>query len=304
VGEQREFRDGTSKPDLSSVGSSEEFDIVVLAIGFGPEKENQLSYWRNESYAQPSLAERRTTFLISGQGDGAMIDLLRVRISQYRQDRILADLFGDKHALVKRLESLRERRDTGESLFRKLEELRNGSSLASKQMQAAQEGLAHRLRSDTDAILHLLVRNLDELFSVDTMQDILPKRGVSLLALSVRRLCTSHEPVRALINRYGIQPGNIVKRHGTDRAKQLERLLPEPEFVKLKPLIDDVPGKQLRQSASRLWPGGFYGFPGPTTGMGSLGDKVRRTGVKNICPRPPSSLPIQSVAACRASWKR
>jgi hypothetical protein len=49
---------------------------------------------------QPSLDQPRRTYLVSGQGDGAMIDLLRLRVSQYRQDRILDELFRGKDGLL------------------------------------------------------------------------------------------------------------------------------------------------------------------------------------------------------------
>lgn len=44
VGEQRQPKDGAAIQEFTSLGSSEEFDIVALAVGFGPERNRQLSY--------------------------------------------------------------------------------------------------------------------------------------------------------------------------------------------------------------------------------------------------------------------
>jgi hypothetical protein len=106
VGEERNPSDGTSKAQMRAVGSSESFDVVVLAVGFGPERDGATSYWRNENLGQSSLDQPRRSYLVSGQGDGAMIDLLRLRISQYRQDRILDELFFGKNSLLTSIKSL------------------------------------------------------------------------------------------------------------------------------------------------------------------------------------------------------
>jgi hypothetical protein len=98
VGEQRNPTDGTmsAEPQMKATGNSEAFDLVVLAIGYGLERDGARSYWRNETFGQPALEQPRRAFLVSRQGDGALIDLLRLRISQYRQDRILDEIFSDK----------------------------------------------------------------------------------------------------------------------------------------------------------------------------------------------------------------
>ncbi|HWV60867.1 MAG TPA: hypothetical protein VN034_09445, partial [Sphingopyxis sp.] len=107
VGDQRAAWDGNVLgEDRSAKGQSQRFDLVVLAVGFGLEI-GQSSYWRNEVYGQPSLSQPRRSYLISGQGDGAMIDLLRLKVSQFRQDRILTELFDDKPKLITRLRAIR-----------------------------------------------------------------------------------------------------------------------------------------------------------------------------------------------------
>jgi FAD dependent oxidoreductase len=118
VGERRDPRDGTALKDthVTAIGASDNFDLVILAVGFGLERDSALSYWRNETLGQPSLDQPRCTYLVSGQGDGAMIDLLRLRISQYRQDRILEELFRGKEGL---LEAIKEHYETYSGDFHK-----------------------------------------------------------------------------------------------------------------------------------------------------------------------------------------
>jgi len=99
IGEERDSGDGTMSSQRKAVGRSQLFDLVILGIGYGLERDGATSYWRNEILGQPALDRPKQTFLVSGQGDGAFIDLLRLRISQYRQDRILDELFSRKAQL-------------------------------------------------------------------------------------------------------------------------------------------------------------------------------------------------------------
>jgi hypothetical protein len=60
-----------------------EHDVVILAVGFGVEREipyaPRLSYWRVDTLDQSPLEEgdSKLTYLISGIGDGGLIDVLR-----------------------------------------------------------------------------------------------------------------------------------------------------------------------------------------------------------------------------------
>jgi hypothetical protein len=167
VGEPREPSNGTAQPAQTAAGSSEPFDFVVMAVGFGLELDSTSSYWRNEILGQPSLNPARRTYLVSGQGDGAMIDLLRLRISQYRQDRILDELFSGKDRLLAELRTLRASLSSsdGTGLFQKFEAIQEASARTKLEFNSLLDGLKHRLRRDTDAILHLKVRNFADLFN-------------------------------------------------------------------------------------------------------------------------------------------
>src|SRR5262249_40190809 len=149
VGERRDAKDGTAfnGAQISAVGKSDSFDVVVLTVGFGVERDTTQSYWRNETIGQPSLDQPRRAYLVSGQGDGAMIDLLRLRISEFRQDRILDQLFRGKARLVSALKILNEKygkkiRTSG--LFNALEALEEDATCSAEFEQVC-EGLTRRL---------------------------------------------------------------------------------------------------------------------------------------------------------------
>jgi hypothetical protein len=86
------------KPFLLGADSEiKQFDIVILAIGFGVENFvddlDPPSYWRNDSLNQVSLEARegwRSTKenVIFGTGDGGLIDLIRCSIQEYEQDHL------------------------------------------------------------------------------------------------------------------------------------------------------------------------------------------------------------------------
>lgn len=221
-----------------------------------------------------------------------MIDLLRIRVSQYRQDRILAELFSGKPDLVQELKELKYQRDhgSGESLFRSFEELRSSDGKAGQQMYAAQQALLRRLRRDTDAILHLQVRNLEQLFGAETSRTSFQNALLTYLLYCCGGFAPSDEPEKVLVKRFGISPEDVVRRHGTERINQLARLLPADAFAHLKVVVED-PLTSPKQSGDRLWPGGYLGFPGPTSGMNDLPDEIRQRWRKEYLPEATAVIP-------------
>ena len=65
----------------------DEFDIVIVAAGLGVERTaNDLpltSYWRVDALGQPALVRTSQRIVISGAGDGALIDILRATIRDF-----------------------------------------------------------------------------------------------------------------------------------------------------------------------------------------------------------------------------
>ncbi|MBY3091701.1 NAD(P)-binding protein [Rhizobium laguerreae] len=76
--------------------ATHEFDIVVLAIGFGMENRFALtgtdtpSYWHDAGVPGAEIAGNpRPTFLVSGNGDGGLIDLIAAASATFRHDDIV-----------------------------------------------------------------------------------------------------------------------------------------------------------------------------------------------------------------------
>ncbi|WP_437962294.1 FAD-dependent oxidoreductase (plasmid) [Sorangium sp. So ce119] len=71
---------------------------VILAVGFGLERKVEgvdfHSYWQDDPLDQAPLNSLGRT-LISGTGDGGLIDALRASVRDFRHDRMIEDLVGD-----------------------------------------------------------------------------------------------------------------------------------------------------------------------------------------------------------------
>ena len=139
---------------------SESFDALILAIGFGLERPSSLgpvlSYWRNDDLSQPELdADRKRHYLISGCGDGGLVDLLRIRIREFRHDKMIEEFIGQsveqklKDDLLHVEETAHQMAARGEDpsdfLYDEYQRLRPG---------IVDEQIMGRLRQDTQATLN------------------------------------------------------------------------------------------------------------------------------------------------------
>jgi len=137
-------------------GEKRQFDIIILAIGFGGERESPkhgvASYWRNDPYAQPDLSGRQQRYLVSGTGDGGLVDLLRLRITDFREDRIGPQLAPEGSEPYKAIQELRatcykDPSTQGADLFDQARQLGRKLLLI--------DGINRRLRADTVATLQI-----------------------------------------------------------------------------------------------------------------------------------------------------
>ncbi|MBY3168698.1 FAD-dependent oxidoreductase [Rhizobium laguerreae] len=288
VGDRREPCDGTGLDTDAgdtlggaTCGSSDYFDEVFLTLGFGLEKDNQLSYWRNDFIAQPSLDEPRQVYIISGQGDGAMIDLLRASISQFRQDRILHEIFGDDPDLLKETKALAEQFAPGSSL-NTYEELKR---VFDTRGTAAVNRLRRRLRRDTSVVLRLKARTLSELFGTEFSRISFQNRVLVYLLYRCGGFMPSFEPEKRIAAEHGVPKTRIIRRHGTQRDEQLKGLLSESLYRAIEEY-----GKGTRASGPRtqtddvLWTGGYFGFPGLEGGAPNLPDERKASWRKEYLP--------------------
>ena len=80
-----------------SKGQSKRFPIVVLAVGYGIEQlqmSTTPSYWRNDDLAQSILGgkEKPKHFIVCGAGDGALIDVLRLKLTNFQHHTFIRDV--------------------------------------------------------------------------------------------------------------------------------------------------------------------------------------------------------------------
>jgi hypothetical protein len=76
---QMKLETGDQKPVITIAGRPATFDIVVLAIGFGLDnREHTFGYWADSPWDNVQFDATRRSFFVSGAGDGALTDLMRL----------------------------------------------------------------------------------------------------------------------------------------------------------------------------------------------------------------------------------
>ncbi|MFM6928028.1 MAG: hypothetical protein ACKOX6_06155 [Bdellovibrio sp.] len=82
--------------DIKPSTKSESYEIIFIATGFGVEVSDDTiantSYWRNDQNGQVPLNSRAGKYMISGNGDGAVVDFLRLTLVDYQQDQTLKNI--------------------------------------------------------------------------------------------------------------------------------------------------------------------------------------------------------------------
>lgn len=145
---------GLSPAGIKITRTDVELDAVLLAVGFGVEEGSDAlpmsSYWRNDDLDQPVLRRGpdRVRYLVSGNGDGGLIEVLRLRLRRFRLEelhRILRDSLqpAEFEDLTKQLRGWEnEAADRGDAwLWERYESLQVPAKLVSE--------LKRMLRSDT-----------------------------------------------------------------------------------------------------------------------------------------------------------
>lgn len=297
VGEKRHRSDGRILGEGAAEGMSKVYDAVVLSVGFGLET-GDTSYWRNETLGQPSLEEARRTYLISGQGDGAMIDLFRIRISQFRQDRILDELFSGRNLLLDRLRELRNKflkDETG--LFACFQALEVENLQFQSDMKAVIVALRKRLRRDTDVVLRLLVRNVAELLEPSNSKMSFQNSLLVYLLYRCGGFSPTTESEDAVCDRFGIPRNQIIERHGVKPLIQIGRSLPKGVQDKIVSKREDNPDTYGIQSSQSHWPGGYFGYEGTEEKSKNIEDATRRKWRKEYLPGP-TALIATTICGC------
>jgi hypothetical protein len=237
-------------------GSSSAFDIIILAAGFGLETVSPQypteSYWRNEQYGQPLLGGSRQPYVISGFGDGALIDLCRLTIERFRQDTILYELFDNEiDAVEGRLaDGWREQGSEADSFsfFTAIEETL---------LTRAQQEICRRIRKDTRVCLHVRgktgnVRAFQDIFGPHSS---FSSRLMTFLLYRCGAFGLSFEELDTAVLRHGAPAANVLCRYGADPMAHLRSMF--VDFSAIEDRLKEIK-KDKRQPRNRLWPPGVF----------------------------------------------
>jgi hypothetical protein len=214
-----------------------------------------ISYWRNEQNGQPVLNGTRQAYVVSGYGDGALVDLFRLTIERFRQDSILYELFDkDIDDFELNLRALYKKRgiSRGDNLFDLFSELGG-------QLETAVHKLAGRIRKDTTVILHAAGtggnKSLRKLFGPYSS---FLNRFLLFLLYRCGAFSLSFDELTATVKDFGVPTQNVLCRHGAAAKEHVIQLFTDPDSVEgaLKNLE-----QESVQSARRLWIPGY--FPPP-----------------------------------------
>lgn len=93
---------------LTLNGSEEHFDLVLLCVGFGLERQIDgvpfLSYWENDNLSRPSVrTSEQCRLLVSGTGDGALIDIARLLFADFEHGDFSRLLYSEELGAVSKV---------------------------------------------------------------------------------------------------------------------------------------------------------------------------------------------------------
>lgn len=225
-------------------------DAVIYATGFGADTNNGQSvpYWRNDDLGQPAISsEGQVSYCVSGTGDGGLVDLLRLRLLSFRQDRILGEVFeqtttrsGDPLHHI--LDGIAKQNADPRKVWQRLKD---------QEQRAAGlviDALKARLRTDTRVMLIGKKASF-----ADCLSDTTASFGNALLALLLHNIrafeycCGPLEKVREAqvlpfltVTTEEEGKRRLIIRHGTDRHEALRgQGLSEAEIKEVRRRHDD-----------------------------------------------------------------
>lgn len=242
------------------IGSwTKEFDLIIVAAGFGlevvPPQFATPSYWRNEPYGQPVFDGKQAMFLVSGYGDGAIVDLCRLAIGRFRQDRILDELFGDRLVEAeKELLPLARQDLTGRAFYDALDCALGNGTLGTK----LHDELAKRIRRDTKVILQ--ASGSGSPANSGFHQLMLPttsfaNRVLLYLLHQIGAFELTFDMLEAAVARYGVPTKNVICRHGPATLDTIRSVFVDPSSISGR--LQELARTQA-QVTTRLWDAGCF----------------------------------------------
>jgi len=278
-----------------NLGTKEKFDSIILAVGFGLELEAPLPYWRNETLGQPQLVPGKRTYLVSGHGDGALVDLFRLRISRFRQDRILVELFPENAELLNRLRKMKNELDSGslkpENLYDRFEIIAQDKTSGFDQLL---DGLRSRLRADTNAILKL---NETESFRMAFASKASFQNRVLLFALyKAGGFYPASQSEDTLRREYEISEDHVIRRHGIKPERVVEDVLDRDFYQAVGQRMSDLSEPEYQPSEIH-WTGGYWNVPSSELTGQEITEPTKRGWRQEYLPAATEALAIGFVAA-------
>ncbi len=240
----------------ASEGNGSVFQTIIVSAGFGLEQRvpsyETPSYWRNEQIAQPHLTGDKRNYVVSGYGDGALVDLCRLTIERFRQDTILYELVGSElesfeASIRDRLEGM----DPGINLFSHFRAM-DADLLA--QPRAA---LSARIRKDTSVVLHISGKDM-KTTSFSGIFGPTSSRLNRLLTYLLHRcgaFSVNLSDLDSCVRAHRATADGVLCRYGADTREHLRAIITDYEHVEAR--LDEMKREQA-QRAVRLWkPGAF-----------------------------------------------
>lgn len=238
-----------------SEGRTDTFETIIFAAGFGWERTNQFntnSYWRNEQLAQPNLTVDRSRYLVSGSGDGALIDVCRLTIERFRQDTILYELFGNTIETTEQQLRIGLASRTGASLLTYFGEIEETL------LKEPKKSLRNRLRKDTAVTLHIAGTNLKKPNDLDDIfgpTSSVLNRVLIYLLYRCGAISISRRPLDETISSAHISAHHVLCRHGCDTERHLKLIF--DDYDSMKPVFARMKAKQA-QLPERYWNPGYF----------------------------------------------
>jgi hypothetical protein len=158
------------------------------------------------------------------------------------------------------------------------------------------EDLTRRLRRDTDVILHLHKHRLAELFDDGKIKIAFQNRLLLYLLYKCGGFVPTFTEIEDVVAMHDIPEEQIIRRHGTGRDENLQKLLSKTLQNEVKKQFGDD-GRLKPQSENIHWAGGYFGFPGSQLAARTLGDDVRQEWRKEYLPGPTA---LAALSLCTA----
>jgi hypothetical protein len=252
------------------VGKDQHTEIstaIIYAVGFGLETgSDDAQYWRNDCLGQSEAyfsGGARIRRLVSGVGDGALIDMLRLTFRDFSQDTVLAEVFGSSDDVL--VAALRQIRGTlpKQPIYDSLRTLETMQQPAL--MKLAIDRFRAKARTDTEIFLNGELPSFRE-----ALNNAHVSFGNSALAYCAHRtgaftylsgrIDRTKRSGQLLLkddagqpHRFGNKTPKILYRHGADRETALLKVGLD------KIAIDHLKSRSEDDTGQPVYPPGWWG---------------------------------------------